>query len=63
MVVGGLTALGTALVQLGIPKDQVVKYEAAVKADKFVLIVHGSADDIERAKSILLSINSGGAAS
>ena len=53
VVVGGLSALGAALVGAGIPKDSVLKYETALKADKFVVIAHGTADEVARAKSIL----------
>ena len=54
VVTGGLTALGGALASIGIPKDSVIRYETALKADKFVLIVHGSFKEVEDAKSILL---------
>jgi hypothetical protein len=37
-VVGGLSAVTGGLVSLGIPKDSAVKYEAEVKADKFVMM-------------------------
>ena len=57
MLTGGLSALGGALFSIGIPKDSVVKYETAVKADKFLLIVHGSKDEVERAKEILSVTN------
>ena len=53
VVVGGLSALGAALMQIGVPKDQVIKYEAALKVDKFLLVVHGSAEDQEKARSVL----------
>lgn len=53
VVVGGLSALGAALTQVGVPKDQVIKYEAALKVDKYLLVVHGSAQDQERARSVL----------
>jgi uncharacterized membrane protein len=53
VVVGGLSAVGAGLVSLGIPKDSVVKYETALKTDKFLLLVHGSAADVARAKEIL----------
>ncbi|TBW40284.1 DUF1269 domain-containing protein [Siculibacillus lacustris] len=52
-VVGGLSALGAGLYGLGIPKDSVIEYEAAVRADGFLVMAHGSADDIARAKAIL----------
>jgi hypothetical protein len=53
VVVGGLSALGAGLYSLGIPKDSVLKYESSVKAGKFVLIAHGTADEVEKARSIL----------
>lgn len=45
VVVGGVAALGAALTQIGDPKNQIIKYETAIKADKYVLLVHGSAED------------------
>jgi hypothetical protein len=56
VVVGGLSALGAALTQIGVPKDQVIKYEAALKVDKYLLVVHGSADDQEKARSMLAKV-------
>jgi hypothetical protein len=53
VVVGGLSALGAALVGMGIPKDQSIKYEADVKADKYLLVVHGTAEEVERGRAIL----------
>ena len=53
VVVGGLSALGAALIQLGVPKDQVIKYETALKVDKYVLIVHGSTEDAAKACAVL----------
>ncbi len=38
VVVGGLSALGAGLYSIGIPKDSVVEYEAAVKAGKYVVV-------------------------
>lgn len=53
VVVGGLSALGAGLVSFGIPKDSVVKYETAIKAGKFMLIAHGTADEVQKARAIL----------
>ena len=53
VVVGGLSAVGAGLYSLGIPKDSILQYETAIKAGKFVLIAHGSVDDITHAKEIL----------
>jgi hypothetical protein len=54
---GGLSALGAALYGIGIPKDSVIQYEAAVKADGFLVMAHGTAAEMERAKSILATNN------
>ena len=53
VVVGGLSAVGAGLFSLGIPKDSVVKYETALKTDKFLLVVHGSAVEVEKARQVL----------
>jgi len=53
VVVGGLSALGAALTRGGMPKDEVIRYEQAMKADRYVLMVHGSNQDAARVRSIL----------
>ncbi|MGA7831008.1 MAG: general stress protein [Terracidiphilus sp.] len=52
-VVGGVSAVGAGLVSIGIPKDSVLKYDVALKTDKFVLVVHGSAEAVDKAKNII----------
>ena len=52
-VIGGLGALAAALYSIGIPKDSVMKYETAIKSAKFLVIAHGTADEVAKAKSIL----------
>ena len=53
VVVGGLSAIGAGLYGLGIPKNSVLKFETALKTDKFVLVAHGSADEVAHAQEIL----------
>nr|WP_321291409.1 general stress protein [uncultured Rhodoferax sp.] len=53
VVVGGVSALGAALTQIGVSKDQVIKYETAIKMDKYVLMVHGNAEEAETARTVL----------
>jgi hypothetical protein len=53
VAVGGLSAIGAGLYSIGIPKDSIVRYDLALKADKFLLIAHGNADEIGRAKDIV----------
>lgn len=53
VVVGGVSAIGAGLVSIGIPKDSVVKYDVALKTDKFLLLVHGTPEAVEKARSII----------
>ena len=53
VVVGGVSGLVAAMTQVGVPKDQIVKYETALKADKYVLLVHGDSSDVAQASSFL----------
>ena len=53
VMIGGLSALGAGLYSLGIPKDSILQYETALKADKFLLIIHGTSEELELAKGII----------
>ncbi len=53
VVIGGLSALGAALFSIGIPKDSVIEYEQALKADGFLIVAHGPVEELSRAKTIL----------
>lgn len=53
VLVGGVSAIGAALTQIGVPKDQVMKYETALKVDKYVLMVHGSVEEQDKARTVL----------
>jgi len=50
---GGLSAVGAGLFSIGIPRDSVLRYERALKADKYLLAVHGTESDAERARELL----------
>jgi hypothetical protein len=52
-IVGGVSALGAALASIGIPKNSVVQYETEVKNGKILLVAHGTAEEVERAKDLL----------
>ena len=52
-VVGGLSAIGAGLYSIGIPKDSILRYEVALKADKFLLIAHGTAAEVAKAKETI----------
>jgi hypothetical protein len=53
IVVAGMSAIGAGLISIGIPKDSILKYETVLKNDKFLVVAHGSADEITQAKEIL----------
>ena len=53
VVVGGLSAVGAGLYSIGIPKDSVVKYETAIGSEKFIVLAHGTADEVAKAKNIM----------
>jgi hypothetical protein len=53
VVVGGSSAIGAAIASIGIPKDSVMQYETAIKADDFLVMAHGSQNEVERARGIL----------
>jgi hypothetical protein len=53
VVVGGLSALGAGLYSIGIPKNSVVKYETSIKAGNFVLVAHGTAEEVAKARETL----------
>jgi uncharacterized membrane protein len=52
-VVGGVSAVGAGLVSIGVPKDSILKYDVALKTDKYMLIVHGTPDEVTKAKDII----------
>ena len=57
VVVGGLSSLSAALHSIGIPKNSVVQYETDVKANRFLVMAHGAAEDAARARAILGTAN------
>ena len=52
VIVGGVSALSAGLLSLGIPKDSILNYEAALKSDQYLLIAHGSVDEVNKARKI-----------
>jgi hypothetical protein len=57
IVAGGLSAFGAALYSIGIPKDSIIQYETDLKADSFLVMVHGTPDEAVRARAILGTAN------
>jgi hypothetical protein len=53
----GAGALTAALSSVGVPADAVIRYETALRADKQLLIAHGTTSTIEHARGILAGTN------
>ncbi|WP_226915755.1 hypothetical protein [Hymenobacter siberiensis] len=53
VVVGGVSALGAALVSLGVPDNSVLEYETEIKVGKYMLLAHGTAAEVAQAREIL----------
>jgi len=62
VVVGGLSAIGAGLYSIGIPKNSIVEYETAIKANQFLLLAHGTAEEVEKAKTIMATARPAGVA-
>ncbi|QNN21838.1 permease [Planctomycetales bacterium ZRK34] len=52
-VVGGLSAVGAGFYSMGIPKDSILKYETAIKSGKFILVFHGTCEEVDKTRQIL----------
>jgi uncharacterized membrane protein len=53
-VVGGAAgALAGALSAIGVPKNSILRYETALKADSFIVTVQGTPEQAEKARKVL----------
>jgi len=50
---GGLSALGACLYGWGVPQNTVLHYESALKAGRFIVSAHGSAEEVKLAHAIM----------
>jgi hypothetical protein len=53
VVVGGVSALGAALISLGLPKKDVIKYEREIRADHYLIIAHGTPNEVDQARALM----------
>ena len=53
VIAGGLTTVGAGLYRIGIPHNSVLQYEAALKANKFVLVAYGMTHEVAGALDII----------
>jgi hypothetical protein len=51
----GIGALINSLIALGMSREQALKYQARLQAGEFLLTVFGTAEEIERARSVIES--------
>ena len=49
--------LGAGLYSLGIPRNRVLQYETAIKADQFLLIGQGTEDEVDQARGVVQTTN------
>jgi len=52
-VVGGMSAIGSALFSIGIPKDSILSYETHIKAGDYLLVAHGMPESLAGAEATL----------
>lgn len=57
-IVGGVSALSAALFSLGTPKDSIILYEEDIQEDRFLVMAHGTPEEMVRAKKVLEETNS-----
>jgi hypothetical protein len=57
ILAGGLSALGAAFYGMGIPEGSAIAYETHVKANRFLVMAGGSAEEVERARVALKEFN------
>ena len=53
VVFGGMGVIGAALSSMGLPKENVAQYETAIKSDRFLVLAHGTVDEVVKAKDIM----------
>lgn len=59
-IFGGLSAMGAGLYSIGISRRSILVCEAALRADRYLVIAHGAAGDVANARQVLR--DSGGVA-
>ena len=57
IVLGGLTAIGAALFSVGVPEESVAHYETALKTNKFLVLTHGTSEEIAVAHELIKGTN------
>ncbi len=55
-IFGGLSAIGAGLYSIGISRDRIPLYEAALRAGHYLGLVHGTAAEVTRARDVLAAL-------
>ena len=50
---GGVSVVGAGLAKVGIARNSILQYEAALKAGKYLLVLHGSPNEVAKAVAII----------
>ena len=50
---GGASMVGAGLASLGIPRDSILQYEAALRTDNYLLVLHGSSNAVATAVEVI----------
>ena len=53
LIVGGVSVVGAGLASIGIPHDSIVQYEMALADGNYLLVVHGTPDEVAQAEQII----------
>jgi len=53
VIAGGISVMAAALKSLGVDDDEVLKYETMLKADKYLLMVHCTPQELSKAQTAL----------
>lgn len=56
VLAGGVGALGAALTGLGVSSESVIRYETRLRADEYLIIAHGTPEEVDRARSVIAQI-------
>jgi hypothetical protein len=54
-IFGGLSSFGATLYTMGLSKNSITDYEEALKKSRYLVVIHGPAQEVTRAKKIFKS--------
>ncbi len=57
LVVGGMSAVGAGLYSIGVPQDSILKYEAALKIGKYLVVAQSSPEEAAHMRDTIIRTN------